>query len=185
MSAPQLSLSQFLEQAGHEQAVTAVKLWENPEISYIVLFADANGKQLAVLPIGAKTDYKDLNTALGAEIEGLRAQCWTFSLTTLWAVWTQGMVQKSEVEDKLAQTTKKEQQVEERLADLERLAESIEERQKYIEESENRLASRAQELTEMEARIEQARSDMDDKRRRTANEKPGGPKFEPAGAARH
>lgn len=171
MSAPQLSFSQFVEQAGPEQAVMTVKLWEDPEIQYLVLFADSDGAQLAVLPIGAKTDYRDLEAALSAEIEGLTAQAWTFSLATLWSTWTKDMVNRNDVEEKLLQATRKEQQVEERLADLERLAESIEERQKYIEDAENRLASRAQELTEMEARIEQTRSEFEDKRRRLASEK--------------
>ena len=170
MSAPQVSLSQFLDAAGPEQAVTTVKLWEDPEINYLILFADSNGQQLAVLPIGAKTEYRDFNNALTSEIEGLRAQAWTYALSTLWAVWTQNMVNKAEVEDKLQAASRKEQQVEERLADLERLAESIEERQKFIEEAETRLAMRAQELTELEARIEQARSEMDGARRRDKRE---------------
>lgn len=166
MTAPQLSLSQFLNAAGPEQAVSTVKLWEDPEITYLILFADSNGHQLAVLPIGPKTEFRDFNAALTTEIEGLRAQAWTYSLSTLWAVWTQNMVNKAEVEDKLQAVTRKEAQVEERLADLERLAESIEERQKFIEDAEMRLANRAQELTELEARIEQARSEADGARRR-------------------
>jgi DNA repair exonuclease SbcCD ATPase subunit len=177
MSVPQISLSQFLEAAGPEQAVIVARLWEDHEISYLILFADSKGAQLAVLPVGQNTDYRDLESALSAEIEGLRAQCWTFSLATLWSVWTRDMVGKAEVEEKLKEVAerekaiqKKEQQVEERLSDLERIAESIEERQKFIEESETKLAMRAQELAELEARIEQTRSEHEGRVRRQAAE---------------
>lgn len=163
----QSSFSQFVEEAGPDQAATVVRLWEDPSLTHLILFGDSEGKHLAVLPIGPNTDYPNLERALRLNIEGLWARCWTYSLASLWAAWSQTLSDSSEVEAKVRLLEKGEEelrrrsaQLDAREAELEPRFQEVAAREAYIATSENALAEKAERLNEREAELDQKQAEI-------------------------
>ncbi len=144
MSVPLVPLSAFGNLAGSALADDLRHLVANPAYSALVLFSDAAGEQLAILPVGQGQIYARLEDVRGAEIEGLRPLC---------ALRLQGAVAGPDSGD------------EERERELARVEESLKVRERFVAECERKLAELGQGLSEREAMLEQREQMLIEKER--------------------
>ena len=133
MSVPTVPLSAFCNLAGAALAEDLRRLMANLDYTALVLFSDALGEQLAILPVGRGQRYGRLEEVTGAEIEGLRPLC--------------GM--------RLRGAPVETADDGERSKELARLEESLKVRERYVAECEQRMAEVGQGLSEREAMLEQ------------------------------
>lgn len=133
MSVPVVPLSAFSNLAGSALAGDVRRLMAAPGLAGLVLFSDAQGEQLALLPIGPGERYSRIEELAGVEIEGLRPLCAL----------------------RLREEVAPAPNLDERARDLARLEESLRARERFIADCEHRLAEVGQGLSEREAMLEQ------------------------------
>ncbi len=143
MSVPLVPLSAFGNLAGSALADDLRHLVANPAYSALVLFSDAAGEQLAILPVGQGQIYARLEDVRG-EIEGLRPLC---------ALRLQGAPAGHDSRD------------EDKERELARIEESLKVRERFVAECERKLAELGQGLSEREAMLEQREQMLIEKER--------------------
>jgi hypothetical protein len=72
-----VSLLRLLDLYGESHRAELDELWAAPGTDYLALFADDTGRDCAILPVGSAHEYRNLDTVLGLNIEGLHAVCYT------------------------------------------------------------------------------------------------------------
>ena len=144
MSVPVVPLSSFGNLAGFALAEDLRRLIANPSYGALVLFSDALGEQLAILPVGPGEVYERLEQVDGAEIEGLRPIC---------AMRLRGASTAAELDQK------------EREQELDRIEESLKTRERFVEECERKMSELGQSLSEREAMMEQREQMLIEKER--------------------
>jgi len=72
MSIPITSSSRLFEAIDREQAVQLQVHLDDPGTHYLVLYAGADGSQVAVMPVGPNCMFTNLSLLAGKEIEGLK-----------------------------------------------------------------------------------------------------------------
>ena len=144
MSVPVVPLSSFSNLAGSALAEDLRRLVANPSYAGLVLFSDALGEQLAILPVGQGQIHARLEDVGGAEIEGLRPLC---------ALRLRGASAGAEPQDDA------------RERELARVEESLKVRERFVAECERKLAELGQGLSEREAMLEQREQMLIEKER--------------------
>ena len=135
----EVTLSEFLKNAGAQNYVPVAQLWEDPNLTHLVLFSDQSGADVAVLPVGGGADFKDLASASKLVFEGLHARMSVRTRAGELALHRQ---------------------------DLEQLDQALRARERYVSECEHRLAGVTQSLVTREAQLEQREAQFKDKQRR-------------------
>jgi hypothetical protein len=144
MNVPVVPLSSFGNLAGSALAEDLRRLVANPAYAALVLFSDALGDQLAILPIGQGETYARLEDVGGAEIEGLRPLC---------ALRLRGAATDAETK------------ADARERELARIEESLKVRERFVVECERKMAELGQSLSEREAMLEQREQMLIEKER--------------------
>jgi hypothetical protein len=139
----EVSLSNFLEAAGADHHIAVVRLWEDPNLTHLVLFSDRRGGDVAILPVGAEAEFKDLTSAAKFEHEGLQAR---ISVRT-----RSGELQSHK-------------------QDLAQLEVSLRARERYVVDCESKLAALSQNMVLREAQIEHREQALIERQRKYLNQ---------------
>lgn len=185
-SLQEVSLPRFLERAGPENTAEIIRLWDEAGNHYLVLFSDATGEDIAILPVGPVLDYKRVEDVQHQEFDGLRAKCCVRARHLpeslhAWQVGQAAGMADAEFLELLRKTLDgvdavarmqilatfehRLKRLSQREQEIEHVRESLRLREQFITECENKLSSLAQGFAERESMIEQREQSLNDKER--------------------
>jgi hypothetical protein len=145
MSIPEVSLASFSNLAGSLLADDLRRLLADPELMGLVLFSDAGGSHLAILPTGPGHRYAALEAVhMDQEIEGLRPIC---------ALRLRGAGVENDLRRMTQEAVEKEKRLAASFARLDERERKLDEREARLLQRENALVTRLRSLSAHEAEV--------------------------------